>query len=225
MEGRQKLLFVTGNKNKLEEMQFLLGGHFQLESANIDLPELQGSSFEIAREKCKKAAEIAIYVEDTGLGFNAIKGLPGPYTHGYREDLSSVASCSKWFLDGIGLEGLVKMLEGYEDKSAEAYCTIAYTTGPGSEPIMFFGSVKSYPIWMETLSFTTRNQGSIVNPEGPRKFGWDPIFKPDGQDGTYASMDAAIKNTISHRHNAVVKLREYLEKEQELRKNLCVTKQ
>ncbi|KAK3805761.1 MAG: inosine triphosphate pyrophosphatase [Benniella sp.] len=194
MEGKQKLTFVTGNKNKLEEMRSLLGEHFQLESANIDLPELQGSSFEIAREKCRKAAEVVkgpVYVEDTGLGFNALKGLPGPYI--------------KWFLESLGLEGLVKMLEVYEDKSAEAFCTIAYTTGPGSEPIMFYGSVK----------------GTIVNPEGPRKFGWDPIFKPDGHNGTYASMDATIKNTMSHRHNAVAKLREYMEKELELRKSLC----
>ncbi|KAF8940689.1 inosine triphosphate pyrophosphatase [Dissophora ornata] len=195
MADKQKLLFVTGNKNKLEEMRSLLGEHFQLESINIDLPELQGSSHEIAREKCKAAAEIAkgpVYVEDTGLGFGALKGLPGPYI--------------KWFLESIGLEGLVKMLEGYTDKSAVAYCTIAYTTGPGSEPILFEGSVN----------------GSIVDPDGPRKFGWDPIFKPDGHNDTYASMDSSIKNTMSHRHNAVVKLRQYLEKELELRKSLAV---
>ncbi|KAF9183072.1 nucleoside triphosphate pyrophosphohydrolase ham1, partial [Haplosporangium sp. Z 27] len=152
-------------------------------------PELQGTSHEIAREKCKKAAEIAkgpVYVEDTGLGFGALNGLPGPYI--------------------IGVEGLVKMLEGYTDKSAVAFCTIAYSTGPGSEPILFEASVK----------------GTIVNPEGPRTFGWDPIFKPDGHDGTYASMDTAIKNGISHRYKSVIKLREYLEKELELRKSLAV---
>ncbi|KAF9115042.1 hypothetical protein BGX27_009160 [Mortierella sp. AM989] len=195
MASNQKLLFVTGNKNKLAEMQALLGEHFQLDSINIDLPEIQGSSFEIAREKCKKAAEIAkgpVYVEDTGLGFGALKGLPGPYI--------------KWFLESIGLEGLVKMLDGYSDKSAVAFCTIAYSPGPGSEPILFEGSI----------------QGSIVDPVGPRHFGWDPIFKPIGYDDTYASMDATIKNTISHRHNAVIKLRQYLEKELELRKSLAV---
>jgi inosine triphosphate pyrophosphatase len=56
--------------------------------------------------------------------------------------ISSGKIFSKWFLESLGLEGLVKMLEVYEDKSAEAFCTIAYTTGPGSEPIMFYGSVK-----------------------------------------------------------------------------------
>ncbi|KAG0328387.1 hypothetical protein BGZ99_005402 [Dissophora globulifera] len=98
------------------------------------------------------------------------------------------------------------MLAGYTDKSAVAYCTIAYTTGPGSEPIVFEGSV----------------QGTIVDPVGPRKFGWDPIFKPDGQDDTYATMDASVKNSISHRYNAVIKMRQYLEKELELRKSLAI---
>ncbi|KAF9431110.1 nucleoside triphosphate pyrophosphohydrolase ham1 [Entomortierella beljakovae] len=195
MATKQKLLFVTGNKNKLAEMQALLGEHFQLDSINIDLPEIQGSSHEIAREKCRKAAEIAkgpVYVEDTGLGFGALKGLPGPYI--------------KWFLDKIGVEGLVKMLEGYSDKSADAFCTIAYCAGPGSEPILFDASVK----------------GSIVDPVGPRTFGWDPIFKPDGYEDTYASMDTNIKNKISHRYKSVIKFREYLEKEYELRKSLAV---
>ncbi|KAF9895994.1 hypothetical protein BX616_008383 [Lobosporangium transversale] len=98
------------------------------------------------------------------------------------------------------------MLEGYTDKSAVAYCTIAYTTGPGSEPILFEGSVK----------------GSIVNPMGPRTFGWDPIFKPDRHNDTYATMDPAVKNAISHRSVAVLKLRQYLEKELELRRSLAV---
>ncbi|KAF9369175.1 nucleoside triphosphate pyrophosphohydrolase ham1, partial [Mortierella sp. AD011] len=69
-----------------------------------------------------------VYVEDSGLGFGALNGLPGPYI--------------KWFLDGVGIEGLVKMLDGYTDKSAVASCTVAYSAGPGSEPIIFEGIVK-----------------------------------------------------------------------------------
>ncbi|KAG0300690.1 nucleoside triphosphate pyrophosphohydrolase ham1, partial [Dissophora globulifera] len=133
----------------------------------------------------------------------------------------------KWFLESIGLEGLVKMLAGYTDKSAVAYCTIAYTTGPGSEPIVFEGSVQSNGSKIVTILTLlciggASMQGTIVDPVGPRKFGWDPIFKPDGQDDTYATMDASVKNSISHRYNAVIKLRQYLEKELELRKSLAI---
>lgn len=46
---------------------------------------------------------------------------------------------SKWFLKAIGNEGLVNLLAAYEDKSAQAVCTFAYSEGPGHEPIFFQG--------------------------------------------------------------------------------------
>ncbi|KAG0296895.1 hypothetical protein BGZ96_008250 [Linnemannia gamsii] len=183
----QKLVFVTGNKNKLAETRRILGDHFQLESVNIDLPELQGTNQEIALEKCRQASKIVngpVFVEDTGLGFNALNGLPGPYI--------------KWFLEGVGLEGLNKMLVGFSDKGAAAYCNIVYTTGPDVEPIIFEGRV----------------EGKIVDARGPTSFGWDPVFQPDGYDQTYAEIDSSIKNTMSHRFLAVCKLRAYLAKQE-----------
>jgi len=63
------------------------------------VPELQGDSEEIAREKALIAfnqAKKPVLVEDTSLCFNAYKGLPGPYI--------------KWFLANIGPEGLAKMV-------------------------------------------------------------------------------------------------------------------
>lgn len=51
-----------------------------LTSQKVDLPEIQGSTREIAIAKCKKAAEIVggpVITEDTCLCFNALKGLPG----------------------------------------------------------------------------------------------------------------------------------------------------
>lgn len=57
------------------------------------------------------------------------------------------------------------------------------STGPGAEPQVFVG----------------RTQGRIVPARGPSSFGWDPIFEPEGYQDTYAQMDKAVKNTISHR--------------------------
>lgn len=50
-------------------------------------------------------------------------------------------SPSKWFLQALGHEGLNNLLMAYEDKSAQAVCTFAYSSGPGHEPIMFEGRV------------------------------------------------------------------------------------
>lgn len=51
------LNFVTGNRSKLAEAQAILGDAIELTSQAIDIPEIQGSLEEIARDKCKKAAD------------------------------------------------------------------------------------------------------------------------------------------------------------------------
>lgn len=179
--------FATGNKKKLEEVVAILSSGDPLpcrvEACSIDLPELQGEPEDIAKEKCRLAAEKtggAVMVEDTCLCFHAMKGLPGPYI--------------KWFLQKLGHEGLNAMLVGFDDKSAYAQCTFAYTPGPGIEPLVFVG----------------RTEGRIVPARGPGDFGWDPIFQPDGFEETYAEMNSEVKNTISHRYRALDGLRQYL---------------
>jgi inosine triphosphate pyrophosphatase len=46
---------------------------------------------------------------------------------------------SKHFLSALGHDGLNKMLDSFEDRSAEAVCTFAFCRGPGEEPILFQG--------------------------------------------------------------------------------------
>lgn len=156
---------------------------FEVGSARLELPELQGEPEEIAREKCRLAArevQGAVMVEDTCLCFNALGGLPGPYI--------------KYFLEKVGHQGLNRMLDGFDDRSAYAQCTFAYAPGPGHEPLVFVG----------------RTPGKIVAARGPHAFGWDPVFQPDGFEQTYAQMDAGVKNTISHRYRALDALRAHL---------------
>lgn len=181
----EPIVFVTGNEKKLEEVIATLGLNFprRLVNKKIDLPEYQGEADFICREKCRAAYDIVqcpVIIEDTCLCFNALKGLPGPYV--------------KWFLDKLGPDGLYKMLDGWEDKSAEALCTFAYSTGNPDEPVILFEG---------------RTRGTIVRPKGPLDFGWDPIFVPDGYTQTYAELSKSVKNQISHRHKALLKMKEY----------------
>jgi len=179
--------FVTGNQNKVKEVNQILGDEhadrFTLQAINVDLPELQGYPEDIAKEKAAIAAKTIggpACVEDTSLCFNAMGGLPGAYI--------------KWFLKELGPSGLPKMLAGFEDKTAYAQCIFAYCGGPGEEPKIFVG----------------RTPGRIVEPRGPTDFGWDPIFEPDGFHKTYAEMEKATKNTISHRYKSLALFREFL---------------
>lgn len=52
------LNFITGNKNKLAEVRAILQGVVEVESQAIDTPEIQGTIEEIAKEKCRRAAEV-----------------------------------------------------------------------------------------------------------------------------------------------------------------------
>jgi hypothetical protein len=52
------LVFVTGNPGKLDSAREVLGTSFNLESAELDLPEIQGTLEDIAREKCRRAANV-----------------------------------------------------------------------------------------------------------------------------------------------------------------------
>jgi len=67
----------------------------------------------------------SIIIEDTCLCFNAYKGLPGPFV--------------KWFQVAVGDEGLGKMVEPFEDKTAYAMCSIGYMSNKLKEPIIFVG--------------------------------------------------------------------------------------
>ncbi|XP_067563746.1 inosine triphosphate pyrophosphatase isoform X3 [Pseudorca crassidens] len=125
----KKIVFVTGNAKKLEEVIQILGDKFPctLVAQKIDLPEYQGEPDEISIRKCQEAARQVqgpVLVEDTCLCFNALGGLPGPYI--------------KWFLEKLKPEGLHQLLAGFQDKSAYALCTFALSTGDPSEPVRLF---------------------------------------------------------------------------------------
>jgi inosine triphosphate pyrophosphatase len=184
-DGKPIVTFVTGNKKKLEEVQRILGNDlpFEITNEKVDLPELQGDTIDIAREKCLEAARLVggpVITEDTSLCFTALNDLPGPYI--------------KWFLEKCGHDGLNRMIVGYDDKSAYAQTVVAFCPGPGKDVVIFDG----------------RTMGKIVPARGKLDFGWDPIFEPDEGDGmTYAEMSKDAKDAISHRSRAMAQLKEY----------------
>ena len=190
--------FVSGNKNKYRELKDLLTEHLkdiEVRQLDIDLPELQGVPEEIVRGKLKLALEKAknlegpILVEDTSLCFNAYGGLPGPYI--------------KYFLKAIKQEGLYKMACAFEDHSAYAQSIFGLQKNEKSEPQLFIG----------------RTEGEIVSPRGQKNFGlsgWDPCFKPNCDNKTYAEMEEDEKNKISHRGKSTKALIDYLKKNENI---------
>ncbi len=173
--------FITGNQNKLMELQAIFGD--QIVMLDIDLPEIQEiDARKIIEHKLHEAfAHHAgpFIVEDTSLYIESMQGLPGPLI--------------KWFMQTIGNEGLARIADSLGNTAAVAKTIIGYAKD--EHTISYFeGSVS----------------GRIVAPRGQTTFGWDPIFQPDGFEQTFAEMDKEIKNNISMRRKAAEQLREQL---------------
>ena len=116
----------------------------------------------------------------------------------------------------------------YQDKSAQAVCTFAYCSGPRHEPIIFEGRV-TVSCTLHLADITTescKGKNSARSRSYRLRYfmlacvpvcdtlrltgaGWDPIFELDGE--TYAEMDKAKKNTVSHRAVALSKLKTWLQ--------------
>ena len=88
----------------------------------------------------------------------------------------------KWFETSVGCEGMLKMLQSFDDRSATAVCCLAIHDGRSIRVVR--GEVV----------------GNIAKEiRGSNGFGWDVFFVPEGYKKTYAEMESEEKNAISHR--------------------------
>ncbi len=182
-----RLYFVTGNRHKLEEARLALRDcNAEIELVQADAPKLEIQSMDV-REVARVAALTAylhlgkpLVVEDTGLYINALNGFPGAYAaHVYKT---------------IGLRGVLKLLEGVEDRRARFVAAVAAVIPPRIYVVE--GVV----------------EGRITEePRGSHGFGYDPIFEPEGYNKTFAEMSIEEKSRISHRARAFKKLCKVLE--------------
>ncbi len=90
---------------------------------------------------------------------------------------------------------MFRMLSTFPDKSAEAWCTLAYMDATMDEPLIFIG----------------KKRGTICYSRGSNGFGFDAIFGPFPMKKTFAEMDADEKNNVSHKFNAFSLFKNYIE--------------
>ena len=176
------LKFITGNKNKFEEVQKMLG--LPLERLEIDLPEIQSlDAEEIIRHKLLSAEEHAkgkYIVEDTSIYLECLGNkLPGPLI--------------KWFEKAIEPKGISELAQKMGNQKATARTIVGFADEDGG--MHFFEGVQ---------------RGLMVAPRGDKDFGWGPIFQPEGSSKTYGEMERDEKYSISMRAIAVHKLHDYL---------------
>lgn len=205
------LRYVTTNAGKVREALDYLDD--RVERLDYDYTEIQGSDLgpiaaHGAREAYRHAGE-PVLVDDAGLFVDGFEGFPGPY--------------SAYVEDTLGVEAVYRLAERELDEPRRAAfrCTLAYCDGEGFEaspdPIdrddrtvaaargAEQGAEETDPLPVKLFEGTVR--GRIVAPRGDGGFGYDPIFEHDGT--TFAEMDAAAKNAVSHRGRALAKFGEW----------------
>lgn len=187
-----RLVFATNNKHKLEEIRHLAGPHIHLLSLSDigfsgDIPEDEDTIEGNAAQKAwfiYDRYSINCFADDTGLEIEALNGEPGVYSARYAGE-----NCS--FEDNMN-----KVLAAMEKADNRRAC---------------FRTVIALIEKGNITTFQGEIRGAITREKhGLQGFGYDPVFMPDGFDRTFAEMELAEKNRISHRALAVQKLIDYL---------------
>ncbi len=187
---------ATLNRHKVQEISEILrdvgvelrsAADFPgFEAPEENAPDLDGNAL-------IKARALAVFTglpsiaDDTGLEVDALGGAPGVYSARYSGPGATYQS---------NVEKLLREMAGVPQnrRTARFRCAIALCE-PGGDEHLFEGKV----------------EGVITaTPSGEGGFGYDPVFRPEGFDRTFAELDSDEKNRISHRGRALEKLKDHL---------------
>lgn len=188
------LIFATNNRNKVAEIQSLVGPNFTIiplkeAGIEIDIPEPHDQLEDNAKEKALTIFNMTnqnCFSEDTGLEIVALGGAPGVKSARYAGENSNAQS---------NIDLVLSKMTGVENRTAQFRTVICL-------------------IWEnQTYYFEGICKGQILsNMQGENGFGYDPIFVPDGASKSFANMTMEEKNTFSHRKKAVTQLFDFLGK-------------
>jgi len=187
-----KIVFATHNPNKLKEVAALLPNIELLSLTDIgcteEIPEtaetLEGNA-KIKADYVTKKYGYACFADDTGLLVHSLNGAPGVYSARYAGEHGNAEK---------NIDLLLKNLENKTDRTA------------------FFKTIICLNLNQEQHLFEGVCEGEILKTrQGKEGFGYDPIFKPNGFNLSFAEMNLKEKGKISHRGLAVQKLTEFLQ--------------
>jgi XTP/dITP diphosphohydrolase len=180
-----KLKVITSNPGKVAEYSRSFAD-LGIEMEHFRLPYDEVQTSDLAEVVSKGMDEIEkkgvrdYIIDDSGLFVDALKGFPGVW--------------SAYAQKTIGNQGILRLMDGVEDRGAEFRCCIGCD------------------IAGQRIIVTGICRGVIIDSErGEGGFGFDPIFSPDG-DRTFAEIPIEEKNSMSHRGNAVSMLIEEMKK-------------
>lgn len=195
--SQHKLLLATQNPGKIEEIKLILGDlgwtlRSLQEFEHAGVAEEHADSYAgnaIAKAQFyARATGLLALADDSGLEVEALGGAPGVLSARYAGERASDADRRALLLSELSQTGS-------DNRRARFVCAVAIASAAG-----------------EVLNVSEGIcEGAITfAPRGTSGFGYDPLFVPDGYEETFAELSDGIKNRISHRARALLKLRDYL---------------
>jgi XTP/dITP diphosphohydrolase len=186
-----RLVAATHNPGKARELAALLEGRFEVVTAaalGLAEPEETEQTFEgnalVKARAAAKASGLVALADDSGLSVAALGGAPGIYS-------------ARWAGPGRDFGRAMALVEQRlaesvsDDPAAWFTCALAIAW-PDGPAVVVEGRVDG------RLTFP---------PRGDKGFGYDPIFLPEGLGRSFGELDAAEKETLSHRGRAFAKLK------------------
>ena len=196
----KELMIATSNAHKVEEFKKMLEPRGIVVKSLLDLEEQfeieeNGTTFEenalIKARSIAKHLDIPVISDDSGLVIDALGGAPGIHSARY-----------------LGKD------TDYTTKNTIVLSRLADVTGEARSARFVCAMGLVYPDGKE-MTFTGTIEGYIHDKiEGPNGFGYDPIFYYPPFGTTTANVSDEMKNSVSHRGNALKKLMEYLDHEE-----------
>jgi XTP/dITP diphosphohydrolase len=190
--NKMQLVFASNNKNKILEIQSILPDTIEILSlesigCHEDIPEtastIEGNAILKANYVTQKYG-FNCFADDTGLEVDSLNGEPGVYSARYAGEQRN---------DDDNMNKLLDSLTNKSNRKAQFKTVIAFNLN-GKQHL--FTGIARGEITLEKLG----NQG----------FGYDPIFKPEEYQETFAQLSLEIKNKISHRGKATQQLIDFL---------------
>ena len=186
---KRRIIFATGNKGKVKEVQDIFAGLpfeiISMKDAGIDIEvEENGTSFEenaqIKALALKDYCNDIIIADDSGLEVDALNKEPGIYSARYLGEDSSFDE---------KMDHILMRMEGVSQKDRTA---------------RFVAAVSAYVPGQEMITVRGTVEGIIgYEKKGEYGFGYDPIFYLPERKCTIAELLTEEKNKISHRARAL----------------------
>ncbi len=183
-----KLVLASNNAGKLREFSALLAplGCQVIAQGELNVPEAEEpfhTFIENALAKARHASRLTglpALADDSGLCVDALGGAPGVLSARFAGEPKS---------DARNNAALLAALDGKTPRSGHYYCVLVLVRhADDPQPIIADG------VW----------RGQVLSAaQGDGGFGYDPLFQAHGESVSVAEMDAAGKNAVSHRGQAM----------------------